>query len=476
MAVVGFAAGGWVTAAEAAEAAEMRPVPSLDGELVMDSRTLAENSHDAGNMVTETPCAVLYPASVEDIQKMIRYCGQNGIEVATNTGKNSVLGQTLVNGGLIINGRSLNTIHSITPGGAVVDGGVLWMDLIKEAFDVGLTPAVITGYTQLGIAGTLSVGGLGAIASNRLVSQVDQVQQLQVVTGTGELVECSMTENTDLFLAMCAGQGQCGVITRATVNMIPAPQFARYYRAPYTDIPTFFSDIRTLVNRGGQPGGFDWVASVNNGGLADLVDLWAAVFYDHDSPPPPASTLMRGCSRTAQAAVPVDLPYLDYVFQVDTVVDGWRSAQNWDSLVKPWFNVIVPDSGAEQYVQELFSTLTAQDVSPTTFVVVAPVLLSAFTRPLYRVPSSGTWGWICGILTNSALPAPDPAFAAAMQARNHRWWNKAVAIGGTRYVEDAIPFSPEDWQTHYGSAYSQFASWKQRFDPHGILAPQVGIF
>src|SRR5690606_5402162 len=100
-------------------------------------------------------------------------------------------------------------------------GGVLWMDLIKKAFGEGLTPPAITGYTQLGVAGTLSIGGLGAMTSNTVVSQADQVQRLQVVTGAGDLVDCSPTENADLFNAMCAGQGQCGVIVRATVNMVP---------------------------------------------------------------------------------------------------------------------------------------------------------------------------------------------------------------------------------------------------------------
>ncbi|MFU8855073.1 FAD-binding protein [Micromonospora sp. SL1-18] len=458
----------------------MKPVPPLDGTLAMDSQTLAANAHDEGNVVNDqTPYAVLFPGSVKDIQNMIRYCAQNGIKVATNTGRNSVFGQTLAPGGLIINCRSLNTIHSITPNGADVDGGVLWMDLIKAAYGAGLTPAVITGYTQLGIAGTLSIGGLGAITSNRLVSQVDQIQQLQVVTGTGDLVTCSMTENTDLFLAMCAGQGQCGVITRAVVNMIPAPKLARLYRAPYAtnDIATCLSDIRTLADRGGRPRGFDWVASVNTAGLNGLVCLWAAVLYNPNMPPPPTSVLMKDCSSTARTAIATDLPYLDYVFLVDTAVNCFKSGQNWDRLVKPWFNVILPDSGVDKYVGTLFPRLTPRDVSPTTFVLLAPLLRSAFTRPLYRVPSSGKWAWVCGVLTNSSLPGPDQAFADAMLARNYEWWRSAAAIGGTRYVEDAIPFSKADWQTHYGAAtYSRFAAWKRKFDPHEILAPGAAIF
>jgi FAD/FMN-containing dehydrogenase len=63
-----------------------------------------------------------------------------------------------------------------------------------------------------------------------------------------------------------------------------------------------------------------------------------------------------------------------------------------------------------------------------------------------------------------------------MLARNYQLWKNASAIGGTRYLEDAVPFTKSDWQTHYGPVYPQFAAWKQRFDPYGILAPGPAIF
>lgn len=468
----------WITEAEAATSPSFANVPALDGRLVMDRGTIAANSHDEGNIVSNVPCAVLYPGSVRDIQTMIRYCGPYGIKVATNSGKNSVFGQTLASGGLIINGRSLNTIHSITRAGADVDAGVLWMDLIKAAYPLGLTPATVTGYTQLGIAGTLSIGGIASTTSNRLLPQVNQIQQLEVVTGTGDIVHCSPSKNSELFSAMCAGLGQCGVITRATVNMIPAHQFVRLYRGPYTDISALFADIRMLANRGERPGGFSWVGSVNAAGAILPMTLWAAVLYNQDAPPPPTAVLMRGCSVSAQIAPFVDMNYLDYVLLVDTLVDTFKATLGWDTLIKPWINMLLPDDGVEQFVGSVMPKLTLDDVSPTTFILVTPQLRSSFTRPLLRVPSpaSGPWCWVFGILTNSWTPGPNPDFTKRMLARNYTLWKNASAIGGTRYLEDAVPFTQSDWQTHYGPVYPQFAAWKRRFDPYGILAPGSAIF
>ncbi len=185
---------------------------------------------------------------------------------------------------------------------------------------------------------------------------------------------------------------------------------------------------------------------------------------------------MQGASLTAQAGVAVDLDYLTYVFFIDTVVDAFKLAQDWNGLTKPWSNVILPDAGVEQYVKTVMPKLTLEDLSPTTFMVLSPVLRSSFTRPLLRVPSSGTWAWLFGILTNSTLPNPGQDYVDRMLNRNYTFWKNASAIGGTRYVEDAVPFTKADWQTHYGPEYSRFAGWKQRFDPHNILAPGPGIF
>ncbi|NUU22234.1 MAG: FAD-binding protein [Streptomycetaceae bacterium] len=480
--VVGFdgVAGRWVTAAEAATTGFSR-VPALDGTLVLDDATRAANSTDAGHMATRVPCAVLFPGSVRDVQVMVRYCGANRIPVATNTGRNSVFGQTLT-GGLVVNAKSLNTIHSISAAGADVDAGVLWYDLIAAAFPYGLTPPAITGYTQLGVGGTLSIGGLNAATSNVRVPQAATVRSLQVVTGAGDLVDCSPTRNSGLFKAMLAGQGQCGVITRATVDLIPARRYARVYRsAPYPDVASCVNDLRMLADRSGQPGEFDFVASANLTGAPGLpLSLLSVVFFDDPGTVPSTATLTRGCSPVTQQAQYVDMGYLDYVFLVDNQVNAWRTSASWDSLVKPWFNALIPDNHVQEFAESVFPALTAEDVSPTTFVVFSPIEAASFTDgfPLFRAPSptGGRWGWLCGILTNSATPDPAPDFASRMLDRNYTWWKRANALGGTRYVEDAVPFSKTDWKTHYGPAFSQFASWKRQFDPYNIMTPGAGIF
>ena len=49
----------------------------------------------------------------------------------------------------------------------------------------------------------------------------DQALALQVVTPTGEIVECSDVENPALFQRVILGYGQFGVITEVTLKIRP---------------------------------------------------------------------------------------------------------------------------------------------------------------------------------------------------------------------------------------------------------------
>src|SRR5207248_4887899 len=141
----------WIRAAEISTCAPCLPLaqaPQLDGVLYTDAATRDADSTDAGQIIRRTPCAVLRAGSVADIQKMVRFCRQYGIKVAARGQGHTTYGQGLTCG-LIIENSALNTIHSISPAGADVDAGVLWRDLVIAAVAQGLTPPVITGYTEL---------------------------------------------------------------------------------------------------------------------------------------------------------------------------------------------------------------------------------------------------------------------------------------------------------------------------------------
>ncbi|HEY0463953.1 MAG TPA: FAD-binding protein, partial [Polyangiaceae bacterium] len=96
-----------------AHAAPLDHVPDLDGELRTDPTSLAPFADDVGKIVHDTPVAVLRPGSTRDIQKMVRFCRRRKIQIVARGQGHSTQGQSQVAGGLVIDMRSLNRIHSI---------------------------------------------------------------------------------------------------------------------------------------------------------------------------------------------------------------------------------------------------------------------------------------------------------------------------------------------------------------------------
>lgn len=459
----------WVSVAEARHS-PLSQVPRLDGELVTDPSALAAVSTDAGYHVHRTPIAILRPGSVEDISKMIKFCGRNDIPVAARGQGHTTFGQALVKGGLVIEMSSLNTIHSIEADRADVDAGVKWNDLTVQAVAQGLTPPVLTGYLGLSIGGTLSVGGISS--RNGRGAQVDNVLSLQVVTGRGDVVWCSPRQRPDLFEATLAGLGQCGIIVRAVVALEPARTQVRNFLLHYTNNATFFADLRMLLRRGELDDVFAMWFPDGQGGW--IYQMSAMKYYDSSQPPNDAH-LIRGVHDIVQDRQVFDTTYLEHVLRVDFAIDFFDSIGMWKGVQHPWFDVFLPDRTVEQYVGSVIPTLTYEDVGSTGFLLLFPQKRSQFRRPLLRVPHD-EWIYLFDILTAAEAPGDNPDFMRRMLKRNRKLFEKARLLGGTRYSIGTLEFSKADWVLQYGAVYLPFLLAKRVFDPHGILTPGPGIF
>lgn len=454
-----------------AHAAGLDRLPDLDGVVATDAATLAQHATDAGNIVSELPAAVLFPGSVRDIQRMVKYCRKRGISVAPRGQGHCMFGQALAKGGLSIDMGSLNQIHSISSSSADIDAGATWKQLVNASVPLGLTLPVLTGFLGLSIGGTLSVGGISP--TNNLGALVDHVRELEVVTGEGEVVRCSARNCPELFEACLAGIGQYGIITRAVVEMVPAKPNVRLFQLNYSDIATLLSDMQKLAQRGE----FNDVSMLGSpdGAGGFVFQLNAAKYFD-PAHPPDNLRLLRGLTANPSTAAITNKPYLEYVLRVDALVDFLRLIGQWDGIVHPWYDAWLPGSQIEGYLQEVLPTLTPEDIGPSGFILLYPQRRNKLTRPLLRVPKCDDWVYLFDIFTASAAPGANPGFAAQMLARNRDLFDLARARGGTRYPIGALEFNRFDWAFHYGDEFPRVVRLKRRFDPDRILTPGPGIF
>ncbi|MGV9558402.1 FAD-binding protein [Streptomyces sp. NPDC003522] len=446
-------------------------IPRLDGTLTRDDASLGAASDDYGHIVHHRPAAVLRPGSVRDVVAMVRFCGEHRVPVAPRGQGHAPFGQAQVAGGLVVETATLADIGPVGPRSTTVTvgAGARWSEVARATLAHGLTPPVLTDYIELSVGGTLSVGGLGGQA-HRHGAQVDNVTGLRVVTGTGELVRCSPVRRPDLFHAVLAGLGQCGVIVEATLRLVPAPETVRHYHLAYDDLETFLDDQRLLV----QEGRFDHVegqVTADADGVFRVHTLEAVAYGPPAGPVPDDATLLRGLRHTPSGVRYEDRPYGDFLDRLAPFVALLKEAGLW-TYAHPWLNLMVPGSSAAAVSAPLLDALTPAELGPGV-VLFYPLLRERLTTPLLRSPDEPV-SYLFDIL--SATPPDDTAAVDRRLAANRSAYEAVLAAGGTQYPVGSIPFTRADWRTHFGPAWPAFEAAKRRYDPRRILVPGQGVF
>jgi cytokinin dehydrogenase len=456
----------WVT--EASASGPLDGVPALDGTLFVDAAHLAAAADDFGHIISHTPVAVLLPGSVADIAKVIRFARRHGLQVAMRGQGHAQFGQPQVQGGIVIDSSSLSVIHEIGTDFADVDAGVLWSALVNTAATHGLTPPVLTDYLELAVGGTLSVGGLGG-TTQHFGLQVDNVLQLEVVTGEGDVVTCSRIRLPELFAAVLAGLGQCAIIVRAKVRLVPAQAQALVFHLFYDDINLYVHDQELLLN----DGRFSYLEGqvvANPDGVTWRYMIEAASYF---TPPamPNQTALLAGLSDDRSTSEIFTQTYSDFAFRLAPLIEFLMSIGVW-GFPHPWIDLWVPASRAASYVGGIIAHLTTTDTGQGP-VLFYPIDTHKVQAPLYRLPDERiAFGF--HILRTAAPPTTD--VVNAMLVQNRTFYEQAVAVGGTRYSIGAIPFTRADWRHHFDGVYPFLAVSKLRFDPDNVLTPGQGIF
>ncbi|KAJ6944545.1 FAD-binding domain-containing family protein [Populus alba x Populus x berolinensis] len=257
---------------------------SVEGHFSFDE--VHHAAKDFGNRFQLLPLAVLYPKSVSDIATTIRHIWQMGpnseLTVAARGHSHSLQGQAQAHQGVVINMESLQgpKMHVYTGNNPYVDasGGELWIDILRGCLEYGLAPKSWTDYLHLTVGGTLSNAGVSGQAF-RHGPQISNVHQMEVVTGKGEVLNCSEKQNSDLFHSVLGGLGQFGIITRARISLEPAPDMVKWIRVLYSDFTTFAADQERLI---GAESTFDYIEGFVIINRTGLLNNWRSSFNPQD--------------------------------------------------------------------------------------------------------------------------------------------------------------------------------------------------
>jgi FAD/FMN-containing dehydrogenase len=197
--------------------------------------------NDVHSTLNETYMVVHHPASLAEIRNLIIAAHRSKSSLAICGGRHAMGGQQFAERGELLDMRRMNRMLQLDMDRGIVrvEAGIQWPDLIRGIVEEQLrskpasTPRWGIAQKQTG-ANALTLGG--ALAANvhgrglHMGPIVADVESFALMGPDGELIECSRTQNSELFSLAIGGYGLFGVITTVSLRLAPRRTLRRVVR------------------------------------------------------------------------------------------------------------------------------------------------------------------------------------------------------------------------------------------------------
>src|ERR671928_207504 len=197
----------------------------------------------AGDALKEKfpPEAVVLPRAAEEVSEILKLANEREFPVTARGGGVGYTGGAVpVEGGIVVGTDRMNTIKEIVAEDlyVVAEPGVTTYALQQAVEAVGLFyPPDPASYKNSFIGGNIAENA-GGMRSAKYGVTKHYVLGLEVVTPTGEIIKTGgrTSKNVvgfDLTGLICGSEGMLGIITEATLRLLPLPEATRTVRATF---------------------------------------------------------------------------------------------------------------------------------------------------------------------------------------------------------------------------------------------------
>ncbi|MCY3911355.1 MAG: FAD-binding oxidoreductase [bacterium] len=400
-------------------------------------------------MTRRVPEGVATPGSVAEVANLVCCARREGIRLAIRGAGHSQGGQSLTDRGVVLDTSCLDRVQPAGPELVRAQGGARWGEVVDALKGTRRLPPILVDIGEATVGGTLAAGGIGT-TSHRYGSQVEQVEQLEVVTGTGERVLCSPTQNAGLFDAVRAGQGQFGIITEAWIRLRPAGERFRQYELHYCDFERLAEDLDLLV----ESGRFDHLR-VELRHRENLTVLLAGLEYD-ETPDD---------DRVLEALGHDELAYTRDTASVGRagMYPSWAfSRLNYH----PWRDWLLPWEALARLVAEPLLPPSSTPRRPWGWIGLYPMGRGEVEAPLFMRPPHKR------LILYSVLAVIgefEREKATDLAEKLEDIDRELVGLGAKSYLSGGVGYRPEQWEQHYGEMLKQGRMWKREFDPDHVF-------
>lgn len=193
----------------------------------------------AGNLTYST-ANVFEPKTVLEVQDIIKKCKK-----VRAIGTRHCFNRIADSPENLISTKHLNEISPIdfTSRTITVGAGIRYGEFCKQLHDQGFAIHNLASLPHISVAGACATATHGSgMANGNLATPVSAIE---MVTASGEVVTLSKEKNPDAFYGAVVGLGAIGVVTKVTLNLIPAFSVRQdvYLSLPISQLENHFDEI-----------------------------------------------------------------------------------------------------------------------------------------------------------------------------------------------------------------------------------------
>jgi FAD/FMN-containing dehydrogenase len=156
--------------------------------------------------------------TADDVAACVDLARADGLRLSVKGGGHSYAGNTIRDGGLLIDLSAMSQVSVDPDARTVTVGGGATCGHVDAATQTHALAMPLPTVSSVGVAGAALGGGSGYLSRKHGLS-LDNLISVDVVTASGAQVRASEDENPDLFWALRGGGGNFGVATSLTFRL-----------------------------------------------------------------------------------------------------------------------------------------------------------------------------------------------------------------------------------------------------------------
>lgn len=226
--------------------------------LTIDSEKMVDYSHDEFSLsdIARMPELVIKPKKTEDVAEIMHLAYKEEIPVTPRGGATGLCGGCVPScGGVVLSLEGMNRFIEVDRENqmAVVEAGVTLMDFYEAVEEAGFFFPPHPGEESAMIGGVIATNAGGARAVKYGVIR-NYVRGLEVVLPSGDIVQLGgklMKSSTgySLLNLIIGSEGTLGIITKATIQLMPSPQVTRSLIIPYENLENAIETVPFLIKQ-----------------------------------------------------------------------------------------------------------------------------------------------------------------------------------------------------------------------------------